>query len=138
MSFVYKAVERIPAQLTDGVVYHSQEFELAALLCACGCGHRITLLVPDGHQVVSESGLATVRPSIGVCDGPCKSHYVITGGEVEWLPAFTSAQAQSLMRRQIARHVEADRSKVSWTDRLSAIVRHAINSFGSWLTFRRK
>lgn len=106
--FTYRAVERIPKQLTGGIVYHSEEFELAALLCACGCGHRVMLLVPDSHRVSSHGGLATVRPSIAVCDAPCKSHYVISAGEVEWLPAFSNAVASSVMRKQIARHVAQD------------------------------
>jgi hypothetical protein len=88
VSFIYQAVERIPKQPNAGVVYHSEEFEVAALLCACGCGHRVMLLVPDSHQVTSGGGMATVRPSIAVCDAPCKSHYVITAGRVAWLPAF--------------------------------------------------
>ena len=106
--FIYRAVERIPKQLSAGIVYHSEEFEVAALLCACGCGHRVSLLVPDSHQVSSQGGLATIRPSIAVCDAPCKSHYVISAGEVEWLPAFSPAIASSVMRKQIARHVAQD------------------------------
>jgi uncharacterized protein DUF6527 len=49
------------------------------------------LLVPDSHQVSSERGMATVKPSIAVCDAPCKVHYFITAGEVQWLPAFSAA-----------------------------------------------
>jgi hypothetical protein len=122
MRYAYQAVERIPQQLREGVVYYSEEFELAALLCACGCGHRVTLLVPDSHQVTSQDGLATIRPSIGVWDAACRSHYFITAGEVEWLPAFTNAGAASLMRMQIARHVASDKKRQSWLDRLRAIV----------------
>src|ERR1051326_3375349 len=96
MIYSYQAVELIPKQLSDGIVYHSEEFELAAFLCACGCGHRVTLLVPDSHQVISEGGFATIRPSIAVCDAPCKSHYFITAGRVQLLPAFTGAQTTSL------------------------------------------
>ena len=104
MRFSYLAVERIPKQLSPNIVYHSEEFELGALLCACGCGHRVMLLVPDSHQVTSEGGMATVRPSIAVCDAPCKSHYYVNAGRVEWLPAFTDALATSVMRHQIDRH----------------------------------
>ena len=50
----------------------------------------VMLLVPDSHQVSAQDGLATVRPSISVCDTPCKSHYVISRGGVEWLPAFSA------------------------------------------------
>jgi hypothetical protein len=109
MIYSYQPVERIPKMLRDGVVYHNEEFQLAALLCACGCRHRITLLVPDGHQVSADAGLATIRPSIAVCDAPCKSHFFITAGKVEWLPAFTRAQASKVMRKQIARHASRDR-----------------------------
>jgi hypothetical protein len=131
MRFVYEAVDRIPNQLQEGVVYHSQEFEIAALLCACGCGHRITLLVPDSHQVRDENGLATIRPSIGVFDADCKSHYVITAGEVEWLPAFTATQANSIMQHQIARHVEEDRARQTWVMRLKASIARIIHGIGS-------
>src|ERR1700761_2191496 len=113
MIYSYQAVERIPKLLNDGVVYHNEEFQLAALLCACGCGHRITLLVPDSHQVSSEAGLATIRPSIAVCDAACKSHFFITGGKVRWMPAFTQAEANNVMRDQIARHASHNR-RPSW------------------------
>ena len=105
MKYRYQLVDRIPVQMKEGVVYHTQEFELAGLLCACGCGHRITLLVPDSHEVRDDGGYATIRPSIGVFDAPCKSHYVISAGDVQWFPAFTGARAAEIMHSQIARHV---------------------------------
>ncbi|WPO43178.1 DUF6527 family protein [Tardiphaga sp. 42S5] len=118
MRFTYQAVERLPKQMDQGVLYHSEEFDVAALSCACGCGHRVTLLVPDSHQVFGKNGLATVRPSISVCDAPCKSHYIISGGDVEWLPAFSAAQASLVMRNQIARHVVHDEQQRPWIDRV--------------------
>jgi hypothetical protein len=122
MKYRYQLVARIPAQLGAGIVYHTEEFELAALLCACGCGHRITLLVPDSHQVWSEGGYATIQPSIGVFDGACKSHYIITAGDVNMLPAFTGAHAARIMHAQIARHVARDTKPVSWWERAKAAV----------------
>ena len=136
MIYYYQAVERIPKLLSDGVVYHNEEFQLAALLCACGCGHRITLLVPDSHQVSSEGGLATIRPSIAVCDAPCKSHYFVTAGKVEWLPAFTRAQASNLMRNQIARHASHDR-RPSWIETSWAAVKRAAKRIRSLLRLFR-
>ena len=136
MIYYYQAVERIPKLLSDGVVYHNEEFQLAALLCACGCGHRITLLVPDSHQVSSEGGLATIRPSIAVCDAPCKSHYFVTAGKVEWLPAFTRAQASNLMRNQIARHASHDR-RPSWIETSRAALKRAAKRIKSLLRLFR-
>lgn len=120
MTFRYRAVERIPKQLNANVVYHSEEYELGALLCACGCGHKVMLLVPDSHQIVSAAGLATVRPSIAVCDAPCKSHYYVTAGRVEWLPAFSDSMAASVMRGQIARHTTGDAKPLTLRGRVYA------------------
>jgi hypothetical protein len=127
VSFTYQVVERIPKQLSEGVVYHSPEFEVAALLCACGCRHRVMLLVPDSHQVSCERGMATVKPSIAVCDAPCKAHYFITAGEVQGLPAFSAAMASSVMRNQIARHVTVDAKRRPWATRLWAAIARALN-----------
>jgi hypothetical protein len=98
----------------EAIVYHNEEFELAGLLCACGCGHRITLLVPDSHRVWNEDGYATISPSVGVMDAPCKSHFFIRRGNVEMLPAFTAAHASEIMRAQVARHVARDAKLVPW------------------------
>lgn len=114
MIYRYLAVERTPDLLAAGVVYHNEDFGLAALLCPCGCGHRVMLLVPDSHQISSENGLVTVNPSISVCDAACRSHFFITAGEVEWLPAFTAARAKSVMRNQICRHAAHDKRRISW------------------------
>ncbi|WP_354181883.1 DUF6527 family protein [Bradyrhizobium sp. LA6.1] len=107
------------------MLYHSTEFEVAALSCACGCGHRVMLLVPDSHQVSSQGGMATVRPSISVCDAPCKSHYIITSGRVEWLPAFSEAMASSVMRKQIARHVVREAKLQTWTSWIRMVIGRA-------------
>jgi hypothetical protein len=125
--YSYLRVERIPKDLSDGIVYHNDDFELGAMLCACGCGHRVDLLVPDSHQISSENGLATIRPSIAVCDAPCRSHYYISAGQVEWLPAFTQAHAKAVMRNQIARHVSRDSRRPSWIDRLWTTLIRAFN-----------
>jgi hypothetical protein len=123
MKYRYQKVDRTPATLVDGVVYHNEDFELAALSCACGCGHRITLLVPDSHQVFDHGGFATVRPSIGVFDAPCLSHFFVTAGDVEWLDAFSQPSAAAIMQRQIARHVGFETKRATWFQRLVQRVR---------------
>jgi hypothetical protein len=137
MTYVYKAVERIPKALSPGVVYHDAEFELAVLLCACGCGHRITLLVPDGHRISVEGSAPSITPSILVADGPCHSHYFITDGEVEWLQAFSPHQAEAVMLRQVARHVSADRASRSWWERGRRAVLRATGRVVRFFTGRR-
>lgn len=134
--YSYQAVDRVPKQLSPGVVYHSEEYEIGALLCACGCGHRVSLLVPDSHQITSLVGFATINPSISVCDAPCKSHFFIRSGDVEWLPAFSSAMAATTMQRQITRHARRDKDPVPVTRRsrikagLAKAFRKLLSSFG--------
>lgn len=118
MNFKYEGLARIPKQLEPGVVYHSKKFGIAALLCACGCGHRVDLIVPESHRVTAENGLATIRPSIAVCDAACRSHYIIDAGQVRLLQAFSDTQAASVMRDQIARHAASELKELSWFDRL--------------------
>lgn len=100
--------------MAEAIVYHNEDFELAGLLCACGCGHPITLLVPDSHRVWNDGGYATVSPSVGVMDAPCKSHFFIRSGYVEMLPAFSASQASAIMRAQVARHVARDAQPAPW------------------------
>jgi hypothetical protein len=123
--------------MEEGILYYSEEFELAGLRCACGCGHRITLLVPDSHQVFDQGGWATVRPSIGVFDAPCRSHYIISASGVEWLPAFTGAEAASIMHTQIARHVAHDPKRLSWPARIVAWAKRILASFAEASRDRR-
>jgi hypothetical protein len=117
MTYAYEVVERIPTELRPGVIYHNVEFELAALQCACGCGHRITLLVPDGHRISVDGSVPSITPSILVADAPCHSHFFITHGQVKWLQAFSPSQVEAVMRRQVARHVSADRASRTWWER---------------------
>lgn len=136
MKFTYEKVARIPGQLSEGVIYHNQDFEIAELLCACGCGHRITLLVPDGHQISVVGKTPTVTPSILVADATCRSHYFILSGEVEWMSAFSPGQAESVMRLQIARHVAGDRASRSVWDRLRRTILKAWFGILRWMGFQ--
>jgi hypothetical protein len=135
MRYELRRVDRIPRLLEPGIVYHSEEYELGALLCACGCGHRINLLVPDSHRIFCDRGSVTVRPSILVADGACLSHYFITAGEVEWSYAFSRDHARNVMQRQVARHVEADMKAVPTWVRLWNGVKRFAGSIGR--IFRR-
>lgn len=132
MRYGYQLVERLPKVLDGGVVYYSEEFEVAALLCACGCGHRVTLLVPDGHQIRCKDGEVTVWPSIAVCDAPCVSHFYITGGAVEWMSAFSPAVAASVMQAQIARHAARDTRPKTWISQVRRGIGTVITTVQSW------
>ena len=127
MNYKYQTVDRIPKQLNEGIVYHNNDFELAALLCPCGCGHRITLLVPDSHQISSDKGLPSIYPSIAVCDAPCKSHFFIRQGRIDWMNAFSQAEASAVMRGQIARHASHNPQPLSWIGQIWQTIVRVLN-----------
>jgi hypothetical protein len=119
MIYRVEKVERLPPALADNVVYVSEEFEVAALKCACGCGHQVNLLLGDGHTIHDEGGLADISPSIGVWDAPCRSHFWIHKGRVLWADQWSEADIQSAMERQLSRHLQGAKMSQPWYKRLA-------------------
>lgn len=118
MGIRYRAeyVSQIPETLVDGIVYVSHEYEIAALKCACGCGHRVILLLGDGHSVTDTHGYADVSPSIGVWDAPCRSHFFIRRGNVLWAESYSESAIQHAMKRQLKSHLrQSSKPKRWWT-----------------------
>jgi hypothetical protein len=88
-------VHYMPKQLEAGILYVSEEFEVAGHLCACGCGSKvITPLGPTEWSFEDRRGKPTLRPSIGSWQLPCKSHYWITAGRVRWAHQWTPDQVE--------------------------------------------
>ncbi|MQW02796.1 hypothetical protein GHK45_02820 [Sinorhizobium meliloti] len=84
-SFRLERVHYIPKVLEPGVLYLAEEFDVAAHLCACGCGTKVTTpLGPTEWQVTEVEAGPSVWPSIGSWQLPCRSHYVIAGGQTHW------------------------------------------------------
>lgn len=90
------ALERVtylPKQLAPGVLYVSEEYGVAGHLCACGCGQKVvTPLNPAAWTFSERNGRPTLRPSIGNWQLPCRSHYLITAGDIDWAGQWSEAQ----------------------------------------------
>jgi hypothetical protein len=108
---VYRIIEseRLPAHVKPFEFHYSRRFEMAAVACPCGCGHRIMLNLLDQHRLRLERGLPTVSPSILVSDAPCLSHFFITRGKVDWADKWSKKTVDRVMQSQIRRHVERDK-----------------------------
>lgn len=86
-------VRTIPRELSSGVLYVSMEYAVAAHLCACGCGNKVVVPLGPAEWSFSErNGAATLSPSIGNWQLPCRSHYIISGGKVMWAGQWSEAQ----------------------------------------------
>jgi hypothetical protein len=111
MSGIYRVIEseRLPSTVGPFEFHYSRRFDMAALACACGCGHRVMLNLLDQHHLDIEDGLPTVTPSILVSDAPCLSHFFIRRGRVQWAEHWSQKTVDRVMRSQVRRHVEQDR-----------------------------
>ena len=88
-----KAVERLPKQLEEGILYISQVYETAAHNCACGCGSRVvTPLTPTFWRLTLRNRKASLYPSIGNSSFACQSHYWIRDNQIEWTRPWTAAE----------------------------------------------
>jgi hypothetical protein len=104
MKIRLQRVHYMPKVLEKGVLYVSEEYSAAAHLCPCGCGSKVrTPLGPtDWTLEVTENG-PTLYPSIGNWQLPCKSHYLITNGQIVWCSKWTTEQIASGRRAEVER-----------------------------------
>lgn len=112
-SGIYSIIEsdRLPDQVGPFEFHYSRKFDMAAVACACGCGHRIMLNLLEQHQLEIVDGLPSVDPSILVADAPCLSHFYITNGRVEWAQQWSKKTVDRVMQSQVRRHVEQDKKR---------------------------
>lgn len=88
-------VEFFPETFSPGVLYVSEEYKIAGHLCPCGCGSQvITPLGPAEWCFTEDKGKASLEPSIGNWQLPCRSHYWIENGAVKWSYSFTKEEIE--------------------------------------------
>lgn len=94
-------LNEFPRVLEEGVLYISEECELAAHKCCCGCGEDvITPLRPSRWRLRRNGGRVSLYPSIGNWKFACRSHYWIRDNSV--IPSY------ALDDEQIAEVIELD------------------------------
>jgi hypothetical protein len=104
MRIELQRVQFMPKTLEPGILYFAEEYGAAAHLCACGCGTKIrTPIAPTEWAILDSPRGVSLRPSVGNWQQPCRSHYLITDGEVEWSYAWTDAQVEAGRQREVAR-----------------------------------
>lgn len=85
----FEKVHYIPkhSKMEEGVIYISDEFGTSSHLCLCGCKELTVMpLGKDGwaYHIDALKGL-TMTPSVGNFQLPCKSHYIITKGNANFV-----------------------------------------------------
>jgi hypothetical protein len=93
MKIQLRRVRYIPKELQPGILYVSEEFDIAIHLCPCGCGSKIkTPLGPTEWTYNDTRSGPSLNPSVGNWQQACQSHYWISRGEVIWAGKWTPEQ----------------------------------------------
>ncbi|MCR9118429.1 MAG: DUF6527 family protein, partial [bacterium] len=100
----HEFVDAIPEAIEPGTLYVSVEFATAVHLCECGCGLEVvTPLSRTDWKLVYDGETVSLHPSIGNWSFPCRSHYWIRDGQVQW--------AGDMHNQQITQIRQTDRKK---------------------------
>lgn len=89
-------VHYLPKELDEGFLYVSEEFGIAGHLCPCGCKNKI--ITPLGQTEWSFDEVddkPTLYPSIGNWELPCKTHYWIRDGKIDWSYQWSEEQIKA-------------------------------------------
>ena len=128
MKIALQRVRKMPQTLDAGVLYVSEEYEIAMHLCPCGCGSRVsTPLGPTDWRFHEERHGPPLYPSVGNWQKQCQSHYWIRNGEIVWAPKW--AQEEILEGRRM----EQERSVAYFAQRARERNR-PLGRFWRWLT----
>jgi hypothetical protein len=123
-------VEFLPRDLREGVLYVSEEYAVAGHLCACGCGNKVIVpLGPAEWKFREKDGLPTLWPSIGNWQLPCRSHYMITEGQIDWAGSWSKEevergrQAEQVRREAYYDQLQQERHVPWWQATWNRILR---------------
>lgn len=126
-------VHYIPRELKPGILYVSEEFDVAGHLCACGCGAKvITPLGPTEWTFTATPHGPSLSPSIGNWQLPCKSHYWVDGGTIKWSIAWTPEQVEHGRRSEYARRRDYYESRKFKKEPTTARITRWLGRMLSW------
>lgn len=78
--FILKMDKYIPVELSEGILYYSQEYGATVHLCPCGCGEQVRRAIRPGEwSITIRSGRATMVPSIYV--RKCATRYIVDNNQ---------------------------------------------------------
>jgi hypothetical protein len=108
-------VETMPDTLEEGVLYASMQYAMTIHRCACGCGHEVVApLAPTSWIMTFDSVNVSLDPSIGNWSFPCRSHYWVRRGRIQWAGVMSQEDINEGRRLDsILRSVETESLVVS-------------------------
>jgi Family of unknown function (DUF6527) len=121
-------VTYVPRVLEDGRLYVSMEYATAVHLCACGCGTKTVTPLSRGGWTLTFNGALTLRPSVGNGQARCRSHYLVNGDKIHWLPPIGTAETRAAIARDhdVAASAHAVLARAGRWSRLKAAIRRVM------------
>lgn len=96
----HEFIDVIPSDLKEGKLYISVRYRTAVHLCACGCGNKVvTPIRPAQWKLIFDGDSVSLWPSIGNWQFPCRSHYWIQNGSIQWAEHWTEDQVSAGLER---------------------------------------
>jgi len=124
-------VQFMPNELEPEILYVSKEYGVAGHLCPCGCNSKIiTPLDPTEWKFIEKNNKPTLYPSIGNWQLPCRSHYWIQNGKIEWSYQWTEKEIEDGRRLE-------DEQRQAYYNKLPKKNKKAIKSFFNRLFKKR-
>lgn len=134
-------VEVIPDDLEEGNIYVAIGLRTMAHRCACGCGREVfTPIGPLRWRLTYNGETLSVHPSLGNWSLPCRSHYWINEGRVNWAASWSEMQVEAArsidrsLRQQ--RRSSSDRAMPTSQGPMSLPLVGRFSALWRWLTRR--
>jgi hypothetical protein len=88
---VFFESDELPSELPAfdlAVAREGDTFWSAGLICPCGCGRRLEVMLLPGVKPrwdlsIDSAGLPSLHPSVWVNDG-CRAHFFLRDGQIIW------------------------------------------------------
>jgi hypothetical protein len=101
MRLEHSFVDEIPDQLEGGILYAALNHRTTIHLCCCGCKNEVVLpLNPVEWKLTFDGESVSMNPSVGNWHFPCRSHYWIRNGRIQWAAQWTDEQIENSMARE--------------------------------------
>ena len=125
-----QSCELIPKQLANGRLYVSKKYKMAVHLCCCGCKEEVvTPLSAVDWAFTLRNGGPSLSPSIGNWSFPCRSHYWVRGGKIQWAQDMSNARIKEIQKadKQIkSAHIQQKNQQRSLINLITRNIRQAI------------
>jgi hypothetical protein len=96
-------VESMPDTLDEGILYVCMRYATSAHNCFCGCGREVIAPIhPTKWKLTFDGVNVSLFPSVGSWSLPCKSHYWLQDGVVDWADSFSEYEIEMVRGRDSA------------------------------------